>query len=248
LRCKDGVVIGSDSQQEFGRGVAVKRLNTGKIYRVGERFAIAGAGTLAHIEKAIDSLRLALEATKKQKGDVDLSEDECISAMEKAITATHKVYNIERSAFLEDPGEKSFFQPILICGCLENINGKSNACLFIIHHEGIVERIEDYATAGSGAAYAELLLKNYYTPNISIKEAIPVVIHAVNEVKEIDPNCGGLTRVTVVKADGEICELKNQEIDKISEMTEPLLDKVEKILIPKILRGEINEDRLGKIV
>jgi 20S proteasome alpha/beta subunit len=248
LKCKDGVIIASDSQQEFGRGVAVKRLNAAKIYRIGERFAMAGAGTTAHIEKAIDSIRIALEEEKKQKGQIDLCEDECVSAIEKAITATYKVYNVQRSVFLEDSRERNFFQAILICGCLENVNGKNDTCLFIIHSEGIVEKIEDYATAGSGAAYAELLLKNYYSKDMSLKEAIPIAIHTIDEVKEIDPNCGGLTRMTLVKIDGNITELSIKEIDDISSITKPLLGIVEKGLIPKILRGEINEDALKKII
>jgi 20S proteasome alpha/beta subunit len=33
IRCKDGVVIASDSQVEFGRGVPVKRLSVNKIYK-----------------------------------------------------------------------------------------------------------------------------------------------------------------------------------------------------------------------
>lgn len=250
LKCNNGVILASDSQQEFRRGVAVKRLNIGKIYVLGEppRFAFAGSGTVAHIEKAVESIRIALDETKRRKGGAELSEEECISAIEKAITMTHKIYNIERASFLEDSNEKRFFRPILIGGCLDHINGKDNACLFIIHHEGIVEKVNDYATAGSGAAYAELLLKNYYTHNISVEEAIPIIVHSIKEVIDIDPNCGGETRVTLIKPKEAIRSLDIKMINEACRKTEPLLEIVEKGLIPKILRGKVDEDELRKII
>lgn len=246
LKCIDGVVLSSDSQQEFGRGVGVKRLNMGKIYKLDERFAIAGAGTLAHIEKAIDSIKVALLETKRRKGGIDLCEDDCVNAIEIAMLQTHKRYNIDRAAMLEDPTQKKFFQPILICGAIEKNNGKDNACLFIIHADGVVEKISNYATAGSGAAYAELLLKNYYFQKITIEEAIPLVIHTISEVIDIDPNVGGAIRVTVVKP-VKVHPLSQNDIDKIAKKTEPLLDLVDKKIIPKILKGEISVSDLKKI-
>ena len=248
IKCKDGVVLGSDSQQEFGRGVAVKRLNTGKIYKLDERFAVAGAGTLAHIEKAIDSIKVALDDTKTRKGGVDLCEDDCVNAIERAMTVTHKTYNVERAAFLDDPHERSFFNPILICGCLEHSGKQDTACLFIIHPEGVVETISDYATAGSGAAYAELLLKNYYKAELSIGETVPLVIHAINEVIDIDPNCGGAIRIATVNSETGIKMLTTKDIEDIQKSTEPLIGLVENKIVPLILRGEIDAERIERAI
>jgi 20S proteasome alpha/beta subunit len=195
LKCEDGVVIASDSQQEFGRGVSVKRLNTGKIYLIGDRFAFAGAGVSAHIEKAVDAIDMGIKEGKKHKAGADLSEDECVSAMERSMLAIYKVYNIERAKFLGDPKEKEFFSPILIVGCVEAANGQTkgklgNHCLFIVHSEGVVEKISDYATAGSGAAYAELHLKNSYVKGMKVQEATALAYYVIEEVKSIDVNCG----------------------------------------------------------
>lgn len=246
IKCKDGIVLGSDSQQEFIRGVAVKRLNTGKIYKLDDRFAIAGAGAVAHIEKAVDSIKVALKATKQQTGGCELSEDQCVNAIERAMTVTHKTYNVERATFLEDVHERNFFNPILICGCLEQVGGVDNSCLFIIHSEGVVEKIDDYATAGSGAAYAELSLKNYYSTDLLVNQAISLVHHAIDEVIDIDPNCGGEIRITTVKPKEGIKMFSSEDIKKVREETEPLIDMVEKNIIPKILRGEIDAERIGK--
>lgn len=249
LKCVDGVVVGSDSQQEFGRGVAVKRLHRGKIYTINNRFTFAGAGTLAHIEKAVDAINIGLSAAKKRKGGVNLSEDEIVDVMEKSITACYKEYNIDRAKFLGDPREKDFFTPILIGGCLSKVGEKNKACLFIVHKEGVVEKISDYATAGSGAAYAELLLKNYYYEKMTIKEGISVIVHTIGEVKDIDPNCGGITKVTIVNP--RACVIKSlteKQIQKTSRSASHLLDLVEKNLVPKILRGELSEEEIRGII
>jgi len=249
IKCTDGVVIASDSQQEFGRGVAVKRLNTGKIYIYNNQFAIAGAGTLAHIEKAVGAIKFALGAAKKRKGGVELSENECTDAIEKSVTAVYKEYNIDRAKFLGEPREKNFFTPILICGGLGTIDGKSTPCLFIVHSEGIVENVFDYATAGSGAAYAELILKDLCFQNMMVKEGIAAAVYTIEEVKNIDPNCGGDTRVSVVWPDKKsVQELDTAQIIGLFNKVKPVLDMIRKNIVPKILGGELNEEELRKIL
>jgi len=253
LKCSDGVVMACDSQQEFGRGVAVKRLNTGKIYFLDKRFAIAGAGVSAHIEKAVDAIDIGIKEGKKHKAGADLSEDECVNAIEKAITAVYKEYNIDRAKFLEEPKEKEFFAPILIVGCIEATNGEGNSCqgnpcLFIVHSEGIVEKISDYATAGSGAAYAELLLKDYYSLEMRVEEAMALAAYTIEEVKSIDPSCGGDTRIALVRSDKGVEELDKKHIGDLTLRVVPALNMMARDLVPKILKGEIDEDELRRIL
>jgi 20S proteasome alpha/beta subunit len=245
IKCSDGALIASDTQAEFGRGVSVKRLNANKIHCF-DRFAVAGAGMVAHIEKAANAIERGLKAGIKEKG-ADLDEDEAIDILEKTITRVHKEYNIDRSRFLNDPDEREFFQPLLIfCGVSSLATGGPHSCLAIVHSAGLVEPIDDYATAGSGAAYAELVLKNYYRAGISVKEAIPIAIYTINEVKQIDPGCGGETRVAVVN-EGKLRELSVEEIRDIAQGTHQPLDIVWKRIIPKVLKGEIDVGKLNQI-
>ncbi len=253
VKCEDGVVIASDSQQEFGRGVSVKRLNTGKIYLVGDRFAVAGAGVSAHIEKAVDAIDMGIKEGKRHKAGADLSEDECVSAIERSMTAVYKEYNIDRAKFLGEPKERDFFAPILIVGCLEAVEGEAkgklgNHCLFIVHSEGVVEKIADYATAGSGAAYAELLLKNSYVRGMKTQEAMRLADYVIEEVKGIDPNCGGETRIAVVCPNEGVHELSKDDIGGLTEKILPALNMVSKTLVPRVLRGEIDVSRLREIL
>jgi len=245
IRCTDGALIASDTQAEFGRGVSVKRLNANKIHCFGS-YAVAGAGMVAHIEKAANAIDRGLKAGIKEKG-TDLNEDETVDILEKTITRVHKEYNIDRSRFLDDRNEREFFQPLLIfCGVSTLPDGSPHSCLAIVHSAGLVEPIDDYATAGSGAAYAELVLKNYYRAGVSVDEAIPIAIYTVNEVKQIDPGCGGETRVAVVK-EGKLKELSLQEVGDIAKKTQEPLDIVWKHVIPRVLKREIDVGKLGQI-
>lgn len=246
LCCENGVVIASDSQQEFGRGVAVKRLNTGKIYVLDKRFAIAGAGLLAHIEKAVDAIEIGIREARKSKAGIDPNEDECVDAIEKSITAVYKEYNIDRSRFLGEPKEREFFKPILIVGYGAE-NGESKSCLFIVHSEGLVEKVPDYATAGSGAAYAELLLKNYYGGQMTISEAIPLATYTIEEVKSIDPNCGGDTRIVTIDPKNGVRQLTKEEISSLTGKSVSVLNVVARDLVPRILRGEIDDGQIRKL-
>ncbi len=69
----------------------------------------------------------------------------------------------------------------------------------LIHPTGLVEPITDYATIGSGAAYAELLLKNLYSNELAVMNAIPIAIYVIEEVKSIDPSVGGDTQVAFMR-------------------------------------------------
>jgi len=250
LKCKEGVVIASDSQQEFERGVQVKRLNTMKIHTIiDNKFALAGAGDYGHVEKAIYLIEEGLHEVFVKKRVAYLDEDECIDIIEKTMTFANKYYNIDRSKFLADPDEKNYFDPILIVGFIQSGDGKNkSACLLISHPDGLVERIPDYATAGSGAAYAELLLKNYYSYDLTLKEIIPLAVHTIQEVKSIDPSCGGGANLVTIIPNKGISALSKEEIVNIKINILPALRIVSKEIIPRILRGEINDKRLRKML
>jgi len=250
LKCKDGVIIGSDSQQEFERGVRVKRLNTLKIHTIIDgKFAMAGAGDYGHVEKAIYLIEEGLREAFTKKRVAYLEEDECIDIIEKTMTFANKYYNIDRSKFLDDPEEKNYFDPILIVGFIESGDRKNmNTRLLIAHPDGLVERIQDYATAGSGAAYAELLLKNYFSDDLTLKEAIPLAVHTIQEVKSIDPSCGGGANLITITPNKGVTALSKEEIIDIKINILPALGMVSRELIPRILRGEINDKRLRKML
>lgn len=246
LKCKDGVVIGCDSQVGYERGVPIKRLNANKIYCLTDNFAAVGAGTVAHIEKVISELRSKLVEEELKKRSL-LTEPECIDIIEGIVTALHKDYNIERSRFL-GTNERDFFDPIVIlAGRIGLEEGKEAYGLFLVHSNGVAEVIDDYATAGSGAAFAELLLKNLYFKDIDLETALSIASYTINEVKEIDPYCGGPTKLGFFTSEG-FTELDEEKISSLSQKTQPILNLILKELLPKAIKGEINEQDIKKLL
>jgi len=202
IRCTNGIVIASDSQVEYYRGVSVKKMNANKIYQfsVGNGvFFIGGAGKVADIEKLVAYILRSLEEIYKRE---PLTVENVYDSIEKTVTYLHKEYNIERMRYLGydvNPFETHFFDPMIILAGVLRTNQDYEFLLNIIHPTGLVEPVSDYATVGSGAAYAELLLKNLYSSELSVDIAVPIAIYVIEEVKSIDPSVGGDTQIAYVK-------------------------------------------------
>jgi len=135
----------------------------------------------------------------------------------------------------------------------------------IVHGtDGTIEPISDYGAAGSGSAYAELLLKSLYDENISVDEAIKVAVYVIGEVKAIDPHCGGETQVAVLCANttlataptpqntptiqiAQVRKLTKAEIETAENSVKTRLDLIRTKLVKKVLRGEIDEDKIRNL-
>jgi len=225
IRCKNGIVIASDSQIEYYRGVSVKKMNANKIYQftVGNGiFFIGGAGRVADIEKLVTFVWQSLDEISKRE---PLTMENVYGCIEQTVTDLHKEYNIERMRYLGynvNPFETPFFDPMVILADVLRSNQDCEFLLNIIHPTGLVEPVSDYATVGSGAAYAELLLKNLYSSELSVDVAVPIAIYVVEEVKSIDPSVGGDTQVAyakyIEKEGKKEIESKMLEKDEIMEI------------------------------
>lgn len=254
IKCNDGVVVASDSQAEFGRGVDVKRLNANKIHTLDQRYSIAGAGVLAHIRLLVENVGFFIRSQQSRQRS-ELNRDESEKMVEQALWALVKHYNIDRANIL-GISERDFFHPMAIFAGREKNGNNLKFYSFILYgQDGTVEPLDDYGAAGSGAAYAELLLKGLYYPEIMVDEALKVAIYVINEVKSIDPHCGGDTQVAILKAtstNGEIRPhleiLPQSQITSISMQIKPLLDLIRTECVSKILRGEIDETRIREII
>ena len=213
IRCKNGLVVASDSQVEYFRGVQVKKLNANKIYGfnvANGSFFIGGAGKVADIEKLVAYVYRLLEETSRGGA---LTLEDIYVTLEKAVTYLHKEYNIERLRYLGynvSPDDAPFFNPLAIIAGVLTIDNEHEFLMNLIHPTGLVEPITDYATIGSGAAYAELLLKNLYNNDLAVMNAIPIAIYVIEEVKSIDPSVGGDTQVAFIR---EIESGKEKKVD-----------------------------------
>ena len=178
----------------------VKRLNASKIYTFEDRFVFAGAGPVAHIEQEVNGIMLAMKTQEgNQRSPLNVSE--CEEVMWRALLGLHGKFNVERSRTL-GVEDLEFFSPLLVAaGRGIEHDGKKRLFTFILHTAGVVERVDGYGTVGSGAAYAELLLKNTHSDRLTTAEGAALAAFVIGEVKAIDPNCGGPTQVATLTED-----------------------------------------------
>lgn len=121
----------------------------------------------------------------------------------------------------------------------------------------MVEPMLDYVAIGSGAAYAELLFRSLFHSGMELKQAVPIAAYIIEEVKAIDPHCGGDTQISTL-ATGQsgatderrpiLTSLSSEAIvaDYLNP-SKPILDLLRSDLIPKILRGDLDEKQIRQI-
>lgn len=223
--CKDGLVVTADSQAESWRGVAVKRLDYHKITvfpQTGDLYVIvSGAGIGTFISKATDKLKTKYESTKISTAE-KLSDE-----AEEVMTDMQKRYVVEKMDKLGIGGvlhdhkrlrktQADFEMPnfILMVGCITKEG--ENPTIYTIGRDGVSERAEKFASTGSGSAYAEYLLTKMYRDDIMVEQAKKLGVLIIEEVKRIDPGCGGPTQVVVLTKKG-IIKLNPEQIKEIAE-------------------------------
>ena len=244
LIVKEGVVIASDSQVTFSRGATVKRVNSNKVYRLLEerKIAVAGTGLVSSIQKAIASTRddiLAKEASEKKQ----LSLPEIVDVAGASMAALHKTYNIARIKYLygeEQPPPGDFgFDAMLILGGVDDRGLKRVDILF---QNGVSEPVSDYATIGSGAAYAEYLLAKLYRFDMSLETTKKIAIYVIEEAKKITPDVGGPINVVATSKDAyqEMMPETVRELLKDTTVIENSLAEVRR----KLMDGTIDVEKV----
>ncbi|MGC9193578.1 MAG: hypothetical protein ACP5FQ_06740 [Thermoplasmata archaeon] len=229
IKCKDGVIMASDSQTEFERGSPVKRINAFKMQILGDKIAIGGAGMMALIDKTVSKINDYYNSivSKGYNGLSSLIEgtDENAQGAEYIVSTIHKTYNVERPNYIyggSRPDEVFDFYLMLGGMSLNSETGGSKPDLYILYENGIAEPEQDYATIGSGAPYAEYLLSKYYSNSIELDGAIKLAIFVISEVQKMDPNVGG--KIKVIRIDDQ----KAKRIDE-AEINQKYLEIEKKI-------------------
>ncbi len=98
---------------------------------------------------------------------------------------------------------------------------------FFVHQDGLTESIPDYGTTGSGAAYAELFLRDIVSTKKlpTVQEAANLALHAVKGAEIMDPNVGGKAKVVRMSLEGKPGE-KAKKTVKIEHI--PISDSLDK--------------------
>lgn len=117
-------------------------------------------------------------------------------------------------------------------------------CLWAVDQEEIYLReMRTWECYGSGIDAAEMLMKDFYFPEISTKQAVPLLGYVIRAVGEICLDCGGPTSVVVVTNQG-VKQLPLEEVESEISKVEPLLGRLRKELPKRVLKGKLTEDQL----
>lgn len=222
LRCQDGAVLACDSQETR---VNYSRFWT-KVNPVENHFVVLLAGNPTTGEVFARRLGSALhELDASNNGRVDKS----------------AVANIIDNVLLDlarEGGEEAISnRQLLVAGVTDN----GEICLWAVDAGEIyVREMRTWECYGSGIDAAEMLMKDFYFPEVTTKEAVPLLTYMIQAVGEICLDCGGPISI-VVAGNQEIKQLASQEVDMALASVKDPLDRMRKILPKKILKGESPE-------
>lgn len=230
IKCKDGIVVACDSLATFGRGVPVARytnkVNVIKHDELESPVALIGAGISTFVDKFLDKAKkeaidIAAKKMVKRKLDIiDFSE----YVGETVTSALFKEYVIDRHEFF-GAHIGDYALSLIIAGATRD--GELRA--YFIHSIGLTETVEHYGTIGSGAAYAELFLRDLMPDpaKVTVEEAACLAVYAIKGVEIMDPYVGGDTSVCTLQMSNK--ELKVKSYPK-SRMPKKAKEKMEKVL------------------
>lgn len=226
---KEGVVIASDSQASSMRGVEVKRSDYTKMYDfpVDSRFnvVLTGAGQVAFVTKAIERIdeMCGVQHPNTISDLSELAEDVMNEVTKRYVIDRAKQLGVMRTQALEEfinrPTQLQIEQPHFVL--MMGIAGmQAEHAIFVVHPEGVAERAFKYSSLGSGSPFAEYLLARLCPDEPSLEEAIDIAVYTVEEVKKIDPHCGGETQVVCATKDKRFRKKSHEVRIKVEQLAE----------------------------
>ncbi len=188
--CKDGIVLGTDTRATLGTFVAHKRAK--KVYPIDEHVAMTIAGAVADAQTVVELLRANSKLYKYEKGLP-------IPINAVARLAANVLFS-------------SRYFPLILQSIIAGVDDQG-AHIFALDPLGSVTE-EKCVSTGSGSPVAYGVLEPAYKEGIPLKEAIPLVVRAVNAAMKRDSASGDSFDVAVVSKDGyrELSEEEKQRI------------------------------------
>lgn len=245
LVCKDGIVLAADSQETFENLPLMRRdKHRPKIVKINDFIMMAGAGSVSFLQQVEEELReyIATERVPSTEG--------CLKLKGKLTIMVHGVRknHLERMKDLygDNVGLQAAPSGQLMIASYDCDNvQKLNA--FLVDGDGDIEKITTYQPIGSGMLYAELILKDYYKPEMTVEEGKRLAYWTVADTKEVDRYVGPPIVIAIVTEKGAKY-ISDDEIQAMEEAYEIKKSTLKEIfgrwseLGPKILKI-LNEPR-----
>jgi len=201
LKYKDGVVLASDSRVMYGP--TLKRDQARKLEPLTENIGTVAAGLVGAID---DVLRVVKEFCSSRV----VTFDEVVSYLSDV---NYKWYE-ENYKKLEE-GEAG---PVFIVVSPERIRR--------IFEKGYSEEAYDYACEGSGRAYGEYILRNFYDKELDVEQAKDLAVYTIVETSKMDPSVGEDISLLLFPKGGKCEPVDKAEIESIKERLVPLSRKI----------------------
>ncbi len=229
IKSTDGIVMASDSQATTP---TTKNLEVSKIYRINDSIGMSASGKEFQIKILLDKLKQDLENKEFD------SESNLRKQLDNILIELYKTYNVERSIKLGYKETKLHFNPqALIAAKLKN----NEFCLYYIYFNETTSWItlidSDYMAIGSGSTLANFVLMQQSRPYISSNQKlsdmnllhnIGVATIVINEVKAVDRNTGGKTKIVLIR--DKYVEISEHEQQQFYEWMKSNLSNSLKIL------------------
>jgi 20S proteasome alpha/beta subunit len=198
--CENGVVIGADRKVTMSRGTRIKSLEN-KIFtltfRDGKKLLVCGAGTTDHLKRAMSEINPYNFDTLDCGTYRDLVESN-ISRLRLRLSDRGLTYDATLIFGMIDVGNKPVIGHILPSGFVE------------IKYEG-------YFTTGIAAPYAEIVLKDSYSKDISLEDAKLIAGGLIEKIGKVDNDVEGMDVFCISVIDEQINELTWSERHAVSE-------------------------------
>jgi proteasome beta subunit len=188
LACPDGVVLCTDTRVTAGYLFIAHRKGK-KLYRIDDHIGVTIAGTVADAQNVIDTLKYYANIYK-------LESREPIPLRSMGRIAANIFFSQRLYPFIAD---------FLICGV-----DKEGPSIYSVDFFGALTR-EDMVSTGSGSPVAYGILEDEYKKGMSVEQAIPVAIRAVNAAIKRNAGTGDGFDVAVVTKDRGYRELSREE-------------------------------------
>jgi proteasome beta subunit len=188
--CRDGIVLGTDTRATMGTFVAHKRAK--KVYPIDDHVAMTIAGGVADAQSVVEILQANSKLYRFEKG-LPIP----ISAV--ARLAANVLFS-------------SRYYPFILQSIIGGVDDQGPH-IFALDPLGSVTE-EKCVSTGSGSPVAYGVLEPGYKEGMSVKDAISLVVRAVNSAMKRDSASGDSFDVAVVSKEGyrELSEEEKKHI------------------------------------
>lgn len=191
VRCKDGIVLASDTRGAVYYLVLSKRVQ--KVFKLEERIGAAVSGSSGDIQSLVGLLRAEANLYR-------LSHGRPISTKSLAQMTSNLLH-----------GRRVF--PYIVAGVISGLDDDGPRLYFLDPVGGKLEE-EKFASAGTGSTVAYGVLEQQYRDGMGLDDGAKLAAQSIRTAIERDAATGDKTVVALIDAKG-YRELSEEEVEKL---------------------------------